>query len=103
MLGSEKRADLSQALIPAQTFPCALVTVLRLFHKWASGVVTKPLPSPTKAGEAESRIGETTGWKGALESWETSRPGQEQRLGLATSWWSRGRGRGGSGCLFVQH
>ena len=56
MLGREKRADLSQALIPIQTFPCALVTILRLFYVWASGVVTKPLPSPTKAGEAESGI-----------------------------------------------
>ena len=101
MLGREKRADLSQALIPAQTFPCALVAVLRLFHKWASGVDSKPLPSPTKAGEAESRTGERTGWKGALESLETSRPGQEQRLGLPTRWRSRGRGGGRSGCLFV--
>ena len=61
MLGREKRADLSQALIPAQTFPCALVAVLRLFHKWASGVDSKPLPLPTKAREAESRTGERTG------------------------------------------
>lgn len=67
VLGREKRTDLSRALTPAQTFPHALVTFLRLFHKWASGVVTKPLPSPTKAEEVKSGDGERTGWKGALE------------------------------------
>ena len=79
-------------------YPCNLFKAL---PPWASGVVPKPLPLPTKAWEAESRTGERTGWEGALESQETSHPGQEQRLGLATSWGSRGRGGGAlATCLF---
>lgn len=75
--------------------------LFKTLSPWASGVVPKPLPSPTKAWEAESRTGERTEWEGALASRETSHPGQEQRLGLATSWGSRGQGGGAlAACLF---
>lgn len=91
--------------VPVQSFPRPLVTFLRLFHKPASGVVTKPLPPRTKAGVAESRgweqVGREVVWGGGAGSHgKPHSPGQVQRLGLVASWGSRNRVEAQAACLF---